>query len=151
MPITPLHFGPALAVRELVGQKRFGIWAFATTQILFDVEPVIRIVFDLDGTLHQTTHNPLFGAIYVLIAIVACWTWEKWSGIFGAIFGSVTHLWLDAIYHSDVAAAMAIWGFPVIAMFNVEMVCLIGFCFWLLFLGVRYSINLLRAKRQGNE
>ena len=155
MPITPLHFGPALAVREIVGHKRFGIWAFATTQVLFDVEPVARIIFDLDGTLHQTTHNPQFGILYALIAIALCWKWEKWSGIVGAVFGSVTHLWLDTMYHSDVAATMVKHAGNSARIADsareAEIICWLGIFFWLLFWGIRYSINLRRMKRQEKQ
>lgn len=155
MPLTPLHFGPALAVREIVGHKRFGIWAFATTQVLFDIEPGIRMLFGLDGTLHQTTHNPTFGLIYALIAIAACWKWEKWSGIVGAVFGSVTHLWLDAMYHSDVAENMGKWYWehmsPMERGFgDAEIVCYLGFFFWLLFAGIRKAVQ-ERIKRRASS
>lgn len=154
MPVTPLHFGPALAVRELVGHQRFGIWAFTATQVMFDTEPIVRILFDLEGKLHETTHNPLFGLIFALVAIALCWKWEKWAGIVGAVFGSVTHLWLDVMYHADVAEAIARWGDTFTMRenatpFNAELICYIGFFFWLLFWGIRHSINARKAASQG--
>ncbi len=144
MPFTPLHFGPALAVREVVGHKRFGIVAFALTQILFDIEPGVRMLLDLDGTLHQTTHNPAFGVVYALMASACLWKWEKWSAVVGAVFGSVTHLWLDALYHSDVASAMKNWGNPASARdagIDPEVICYLGFLLWIVFATGRWIIR----------
>jgi hypothetical protein len=154
MPFTPLHFGPALAVRELVGHKRFGIWAFTTTQVLFDLEPAVRMFFDLPGELHETTHNPTFGVIYALIAIAALWKWEKWSAITGAVFGSVTHLWLDAMYHVDVARTMlhlmpGQTEVEVMASTEATVICYLGFFFWLLFWGIRYAIKARKEQADG--
>ena len=148
MPVTPLHFGPALLVRDIVGKKNFGIWSFAATQVAFDMEPAIRMFFDLDGTLHQTTHNPTFGVIYALLAIALCWRWERWSAISGAVFGSVTHLWLDSMYHSDVAEIIAKWGSYEAALYpaETEVLCLAAFVAWGLIAGVRKSIHDRTAK-----
>lgn len=141
MPFTPLHFGPGLLVREIIGHKQFGIWSFVATQIMLDVEPAVRMYFDLDGTLHQTTHNPLVGTIYALIAITVLWKWERSSAITGAFIGVVSHLWLDAIYHSDVAAAMARWGVSEGMTGNAELICTFSFVAWLLILGVRKAFG----------
>lgn len=154
MPFTPLHFGPALAVRELVGHKRFGIYAFTATQVLFDLEPAIRMFFDLPGELHETTHNPTFGIIYALVAIVACWKWERWSSIVGAVFGSITHLWLDAMYHVDVAQRLlnirpGETKVEIIGSVDAVLLCYLGFFFWALFAGIRYSARLRREKNNG--
>lgn len=143
MPITPLHFGPALLVREVVGKKNFGLWSFAVTQVAFDLEPVIRISMDLEGKLHETTHTPLFGVIYALLAIAICWRWERWSTIPAAIFGSVSHLWLDSMYHSDVAEIITKWGSYEAALYpaETEMLCLMAFVFWGLVTGIRKVIE----------
>ncbi len=139
MPVTPLHFGPALVVREVVGRKNFGIWSFATTQVAFDLEPIIRILFDLEGKLHETTHTPVFGVIYALLAIALCWRWEKRGAVVGAIFGSVTHLWLDALYHADVAEMVAKWGSyqNAINPAGVEVFCFFTLILWALISGVK--------------
>ena len=127
MPFTPYHFGPALAVREIIGHKRFGIWAFACTQVLFDIEPLIGLHTDANS-LH-TLHTPLMAALYAVIATALFWRWEKWSALVGAAFGSVSHLWLDAIYHADVAENLRRNGF-----YNIQegpqdaiLICLAGF------------------------
>lgn len=147
MPFTPLHFGPALAVREAIGHGRFGIWAFTATQVLFDAEPGIRMLFDLEGTLHQTTHNPGFGVLYALVASTALWRWERGAAIVGAVFGSITHLWMDALFHFDVAAAMARWGIrssTELKSSEVEMFCALGFVAW----GAIWALKRVLAGRQ---
>lgn len=144
MPFTPLHFGPALAVREIVGHHRFGIWAFATTQVLFDIEPGIRMLLDLEGTLHQTTHNPLFGAFYLLLAALATWRWERGSAFIGAAFGVITHLWLDAMFHADVGTEMTKWGFPQSLTSSstlADQICLAGFALWLFLASIRKLVE----------
>lgn len=143
MPITPLHFGPALVVREIVGKKNFGIWSFAVTQVAFDMEPAIRMMFDLEGALHETTHTPTFGVIYALLAIVVCWKLEKRGAVIGAIFGSVTHLWLDSLYHADVAEIIAQWGSYGAALYpaETEMLCIFALILWGLIAGIRKSIK----------
>ncbi len=143
MPVTPLHFGPALLVREIVGKKNFGIWSFAATQVAFDAEPVIRILLDLEGKLHETTHTPLFGVIYALLAIALCWRWEKRGAVVGAVFGSVSHLWLDSMYHSDVAEIITRYGAEQLISLSpteTERLCFLGFGAWLLVKGIRKSI-----------
>ncbi|MBU0752976.1 MAG: hypothetical protein KJ787_04055 [Gammaproteobacteria bacterium] len=143
MPITPYHFGPALAVREIVGHRHFGIWAFTTTQVLLDLEPLIGL--QTNATDLHTLHTPLMGVIYTIAAVALMWKWERWSAIPGAVFGTVSHLWLDAIYHADVAENMRRNGF-----YNIQegpqdaiLICLAGFALFALVLIVLHVGRLL--------
>jgi hypothetical protein len=152
MPVTPLHFGVALPVQAIVGKKRFGLWAFGATQVLFDMEPIVRIVFDLEGKLHETTHNPLFGLAYALCAVAMCWRKERYAAVVGAVYGVITHLWLDAIYHADVAEQMAKWGNWESAReagTDAELICWLGFGAWLLFSGIRSAVVKRRERIAG--
>lgn len=152
MPFTPLHIGPGLLVREFLGDKLFGIWAFTLTQVLFDIEPGVRMYFDLQGNLHETTHNPTFGVIYFTVGSIALWYKERVGAVIGAAFGCVTHLWLDALYHADVAAAFARWHNSELALanryFDPELVCIVAWVFFFIFWGVRISLR-RRAKTEG--
>lgn len=143
MPVTPLHFGPALLVREVVGKERFGIWAFTFTQVAFDAEPAIRMFMDIPGDLHQL-HTPTFGVIYALLAIALLWRWERWAAVTGAVFGSASHLYLDSLYHADVAQIIAEYGIKEVGNLspvNTEILCLLGFGGWLLIAGIRKSLQ----------
>ncbi len=150
MPVTPLHLGVGLPIRALVGKKYFGIWSFFAVQVLYDLEPLTRMVFDLDGTLHQTTHNPLFGSVYALVTILCLWRWERVGAITGAVWGAISHLWLDALYHSDVAAGMARWGVENHRGFDAEVICMLGFGLWLLIAGIRKAIEQRSERRRSS-
>lgn len=140
MPFTPLHFGPGLLAREIIGKERFGIAAFAVAQVAFDTEPLVRIIFDIPGDLHQTTHAPMFGVVFILLSVLLTWRWERWSAVTGAVFGVISHLWLDAIYHADVLRNMAQFVDPETvreAGTDAEVVCGIAFVLYGLLVGVR--------------
>lgn len=148
MPFTPLHFGVALPVRELVGHQNFSLWAFTVTQVLFDLEPGVKMVANTAGDLHTLTHNPLVGAAIAIVTIAIFWRKYRWAAVFGSIFGVVTHLWLDMMYHADVANALAKWGIADSRHYDAESICLLGFFFWLLFAGIRKAIKQRRENAE---
>jgi hypothetical protein len=75
MPITPLHFGPGIALKALLAGA-FSFTVFALANILIDMEPVVRV---------------LIGA--PAIPPLAAWT--------GALLGAWSHVALDSIMHPD--------------------------------------------------
>ena len=99
MPLTPLHLAVALPVRQKVSMK-----AFIAVNLLMDVEPVSIALFNLPGTLHQGFHTLLMALVFGVVTWLVGWKFEggclKWA--YGAIGGALSHLWLDALVHSDV-------------------------------------------------
>lgn len=51
MPFTPLHMGPGLAVKALLG-RRFSLTVFGFSQIAMDIEPLARMIRG-DTLLHE--------------------------------------------------------------------------------------------------
>ena len=113
MPFTPFHLGPG-ALLKAVGGDRFSFTIFAGSQILMDVEPLIRIVRG-DAVLHGISHT-LLGAFAIACASVAVGVSAsnlalRYCGIEGrvgwmtaaasAFIGTYSHVALDALMHSD--------------------------------------------------
>jgi hypothetical protein len=114
MPFTPLHLGAGAVLKAALG-PRFSFVVFGGAQVLMDIEPLVRIVRG-DTILHGYTHT-LAGAL--AIGAVATLTGKPIGGWFlralriapssipwtaaagGAFLGTLTHLPLDAIMHSD--------------------------------------------------
>lgn len=124
MPFTPLHLGPAAVLKALLG-RHFSFMVFGGTQVLMDIEPLVRIVRG-DSVLHGTTHT-FAGA--TAIALLACaigrpishfalrW-WNsrlaagsRWRAmrmpiawhavVIGAFVGAWSHVVLDGFMHDD--------------------------------------------------
>lgn len=111
MPVTPLHFGPAFLLKRAAG-RWFSLIAFTASQFLFDVEPGLKL-FGLipEGAGLHVGHTWQIGAVVAAISVGVGLMFARsnphqlWAAVSGAIFGIVTHLLLDAIYHSDVATS----------------------------------------------
>ena len=125
MPFTPLHMGPGLAFKA-IGGRHFSLMVFGFSQVMIDLEPLIRMIFG-DSVLHGVTHTYLgataIGLASVLIGKPFCqWlldrvrpdpslgmlTWMRGSGritstsaIVGAFFGTYSHIALDSVMHAD--------------------------------------------------
>jgi hypothetical protein len=125
MPFTPLHMGPGLAFKA-VGGRHFSLMMFGFSQVMMDLEPLIRMIRG-DSVLHGVTHTYLgataIGLASVLIGKPFCqWlldrvrpdaslgmlTWMRGSGrststsaIVGAFFGTYSHVALDSVMHAD--------------------------------------------------
>lgn len=133
MPITPLHFGPALLARAAFG-PRFGLLGFLVSQVLLDVEPGLKLfgLAEEGAGLHEW-HSWALAPAFVLAAWAVAmglqwgmrgvgqrlvfveqrWRWlrsSSWSEAVGATFGVVSHLLLDALYHTDVATNVLLPG-----------------------------------------
>jgi hypothetical protein len=125
MPFTPLHMGPALAIKAVAG-RRFSITAFGLTQVLMDIEPLVRIVRG-DAVLHGATHTYLGSLVVAAIAVPVCaWLCPRivrgWNGLVrshdrkwlverdaiapsalvaGIVIGALSHVAIDSIMHAD--------------------------------------------------
>ena len=125
MPFTPLHMGPGMAAKVVFG-NRLSLVGFGVSQILIDLEPLIRIIRD-DAILHGPTHTYL-GAIPIALLAMPLTRWlypwlarftnyqltahrlswlriaaqAKWSSIAaGCLLGTLSHVLLDSFMHSD--------------------------------------------------
>lgn len=114
MPFTPFHLGPG-ALFKAIGGHRFSFLIFGGSQVLMDIEPLVRM-FRGDATLHGITHT-VAGALPIAIASAAMgrpisnqairifkfgegtigWTVAAVS----ALVGTYSHIGLDAIMHRD--------------------------------------------------
>ena len=126
MPFTPLHMGPGLALKSLLG-ARFSLMLFGFSQVAMDIEPLVRILRD-DDVLHGWTHTvggaTAIGVFSIVGGRPACqWILDRWprepghwllerlrgpqrisagSACAGALLGTWSHVLLDGIMHSDI-------------------------------------------------
>lgn len=125
MPFTPLHMGPALAIKAVTG-RYLSLMVFGFSQVAMDVEPLLRILRG-DTILHGYTHTYL-GATLIAVAsavigrpmcafLLQHWKPDRhsllldwmnapatigWPAAFaGAFAGVYSHVFLDSIMHSD--------------------------------------------------
>lgn len=117
MPITPLHFGPALLLKRAAGH-RFSLLTFTASQVLLDIEPGLKLLGFIpeSGGLH-VWHTWSMGAGIAAVAALGAWLVLRlrgqnpsaWISATSAALGVLSHLALDSIYHADVAAGL---GYP---------------------------------------
>lgn len=125
MPFTPFHMGPGAAIKAVSG-KYFSLMVFGFSQVAIDIEPLIGILRG-NNTLHGYSHTYL-GAIVIAVFSVAAgkpfceWLIRIWnffnkskylhwlnlvpeitwlSSVMGAFLGTLTHVFLDSMMHSD--------------------------------------------------
>jgi len=114
MPFTPFHLGPG-ALFKAIGGDRFSFIIFGGSQILMDLEPLVRIIRG-DAVLHGISHTVL-GAFVIALASAAAgrpignavlrhsstearpigWAVATAS----AFIGTYSHIALDAVMHRD--------------------------------------------------
>jgi hypothetical protein len=154
MPITPLHMGPGLAVKAVLG-RRFSLMVFGFSQVAIDIEPLIVIMRD-DDVLHGFTHTYIGATLIALVSVVIgrpiCqyllrfWKPDpksvvlSWWGtpgriswtaaIVGAFIGAYSHVFLDSIMHYDMHP-WAPWSevnklLHVISVENLHLLCLLS-------------------------
>jgi hypothetical protein len=126
MPFTPFHMGPGAAMKAVSGDH-FSLMVFGFSQIIIDIEPLIRILHG-DKYLHGYSHTYIGAFIIGLFSIFlgkhTCeWLLRIWNYFFhcqwlrglqvnpkiswlatttGAILGTFSHVVLDSIVHDDV-------------------------------------------------
>jgi hypothetical protein len=152
LPITPFHFGPGALVK-VIAPKHFSWSIFALSNVLIDLEPVTLFLL-IGDPAHPWLHT-LPGAIAVAAftatlgrkpcEIALCWWngrlssgWQtRWIAVeprisrstawISALIGTLSHLALDSIMHTDVEA---LW--PIIAGNQIQGIIsldvLHGFC-----------------------
>ncbi|MBV1920420.1 MAG: hydrolase [Pseudomonadales bacterium] len=118
MPFTVIHMGPGILIKALL-QSSFSLMVFGWTQIVMDIQPLV-VMFTGEGHLHGFTHTYV-GA--TLLAIFSACTGKYlseiglkilgltenssvtilwWVSFLSAFVGSVSHVFLDSIMHTDV-------------------------------------------------
>lgn len=114
MPFTPFHLGPG-ALFKAIGGRHFSFVVFGGTQVLMDIEPLVRI-YRQDPVLHGPTHTVLgalgvgivagvlgkpIGEIVLRWAMIEHATLTWWVSFASAFIGTYSHVVLDGIMHRD--------------------------------------------------
>jgi hypothetical protein len=125
MPFTPLHMGPALAVKAVM-RRRFSVLAFGLAQVAIDIEPAIGLWRGWER-LHGWTHTYLGATAIASLVTVFCapiclWILRRWNAELrnrglawlvesdelapgsvaaGAFIGTLSHVALDSLMHPD--------------------------------------------------
>jgi hypothetical protein len=133
VPFTPLHMGPGLAIKALAG-GRFSVLTFGIAQVAIDIEPLVGLIRG-SSVLHGPTHTYLAALIIAIVVatvspplcrlILRRWNRElSFHGlgwlvepesfaprpvIAGAFVGTLSHVILDSIMHSDISP-LAPWS-----------------------------------------
>jgi membrane-bound metal-dependent hydrolase YbcI (DUF457 family) len=118
MPFTPVHMGPGILIKSLLGGS-FSLMVFGWTQVIMDIQPLVVMITGA-GHLHGFTHT-YAGAVF--IAIFSALTGKHlselglkilgiarekpitifwWVAFISSFIGSFSHVLLDSIMHADV-------------------------------------------------
>lgn len=132
MPFTPLHMGPGMWVKALAG-RHFSVLTFGIAQVAMDIEPLagmLRGAAVLHGATHTYLAALLIGALVALVAPpLASLLLRRWNRglppqlawlaapeamtpvavLTGAFGGTLSHVLLDSLMHSDMAP-LAPWS-----------------------------------------
>lgn len=117
MPITPLHFGPGLAIHS-ASPRKISFLSFAAANIVIDLEPAYYILTQQDP-LHRFVHS-YAGATLAILATIALamltlrlaalirlpnlFNWRQLTTrqlVLGALWGGYSHIVLDSFMHAD--------------------------------------------------
>ncbi len=112
MPMTPWHLGPGLAFKAVAG-PRMSLMTFAIAQPVMDVEVIYRILNQLPrphGVSHTVIGAIVVAGVTVGVTVPTVWlvsgktlAWLTWRAAWcGALLGTLSHVVLDSIMHSDV-------------------------------------------------
>lgn len=142
MPMTLFHAGPGLLFKAVLGDK-FNFKLFMVVQIMFDIEPAIELFTGLLGNLHRYSHNPPAALLILLLAAAGAAAFKTPTGVIvtTTLSAVASHLWLDHLYHDDVATNMAKWGIEGHRHFDAEIVCWLSAIGGLLIIGIRKVIH----------
>ena len=125
MPITPLHFGPALVIKAGLA-RHFSFTVFALTNVVIDIESVTRILLGSDQVhahLHTYAGATLVAIPCAILGRPICeWALRLWNARLdprqkflsvnasipplaawtGALLGGWSHVLLDSFMHPDI-------------------------------------------------
>lgn len=127
MPFTPIHLGPGVALKALLG-KHFSLMVFGFAQVVMDLEALVRIMRG-DEVIHGYSHTYLgacgIAVLSVLVGRPVCQRLlDRWkpdgksplmdwlrgprivtgsAAVSGAIFGTLSHVFIDSIMHADMS------------------------------------------------
>jgi len=96
MPVTPLHFGAALPIKLLRGDK-FSVKVFCYANLFMDAEVVFRVLVEVPGRLHGGSHTLLYAVFLAALTAIVAWDYAE-----SVLWAGGTHVLLDALVHSDV-------------------------------------------------
>ncbi len=118
MPLTPYHFGAALAVKAVL-PHRFGFLAFAAANIVIDIEPLYYMLthqYPLHRFLHTLPGAALAAVLTGLLFELARAGLRRIQSLrlgknaefqpaafwLGASSGALSHVLIDSLVHADV-------------------------------------------------
>ncbi len=158
MPFTPFHLGPG-AFFKGAGGNHFSFMIFGGSQVLMDIEPLVRILRQ-DDILHGVTHT-VAGALTIgfLAGLIGKPISEyvlRWLGILRvpitwkvsfstAFLGTFSHILFDSVMHRDMTP---FWPFadgnPLLGLLDVgllHVVCAICAVIGGIAVAVRWSMR----------
>ena len=126
MPFTPVHLGPALAVKA-AAPRHFSFLVFGLTQVVIDSEVALYMIAG-GWPVHRLFHTYLGATLVAAVTVVLGrplleWAIRLWNRLVapngesilriepritlvaamsGALIGGYSHVLLDSIMHSDV-------------------------------------------------
>lgn len=114
MPFTPYHLGIG-ALAKSVTPRWFSFQVFFLSQVLIDIEPGVGLIRGSE-VLHGFTHT-WSGALLLSLATFVVWkAWERFRParyamavvvppviVGSALFGTLSHVFLDSLYHAEMA------------------------------------------------
>lgn len=121
MPFTLFHFG-AGALAKSIAPRHFSFASFAVSNVLIDLEPLVRMLGILDDTiLHGPTHTFPGAVVIAALTLPSIRLWDRtaaalhltslrppavptWMVLRSALIGTLSHVLLDAQMHADTAS-----------------------------------------------
>ena len=158
MPFTPFHLGFGALVKS-AAPARFSFFAFATAQVLMDLEPGYKMLTQSDSDLHVITHNSPGAILIALATVLVCLALKRWSPqryrvqipkvslpilMISALIGTLSHVFLDGLYHFDLH--MVQYGmadrFALASLSGTESLCLIMLVVAMVIWGFQHLFNI---------
>lgn len=173
MPVTPLHVGPALVAKPLLG-RYFSVLVFAFANGAMDIEPIVRFLLR-DAVLHGFTHTyvgaTLLGAVSLAAGKPLCeWFLRRFqadaaspflvwlhgpdrigwgAAALSAFAGTYSHVLLDSIMHGDMEPFFP-WSkanglLLAVPVDTLNLACVVSGAVGLAFIGAAYLLSRRRA------
>ena len=171
MPFTPIHMGPGILVKSILGSS-FSLMVFGWTQIIIDLQP-LYVLIQGEGRLHGFSHTYI-GAI--IATVVSALTGKRlsefglfvlrinpdrelrisWMVVFVSAFvGAFSHVFLDSIMHSDVRPFFPLTDsnifLQLVSTGMLHIICLMtGFVGGIIYFALHWKTN-TRNKQSQNQ